>query len=319
MRCLASPTCYLCGASGNVLYSDLTDRLFHVPGKWNLRVCPTNTCGLVWLDPLPLEADIHLAYEQYYTHDASAEPGDAGAKRILRSLYRTVLGWTPIGRERRRVRLAYLDEVSPGRLLEVGCGNGQRLATLRTLGWQVEGQEVDVRAAEHAGNHYGLTVHVGELTKLRLPEAGFDAVIMNHVIEHVHDPIALLTECRRVLKTGGRLVAVTPNIESYGHEHFGVAWRGLDVPRHLHVFSRRTLTSLARRAGFDECETWTTAAQLVGIGLAGADIQRYGQHVMGAAPRMTGILKALAFQLRGWYRHNAHPDSGDECVLQAYK
>jgi hypothetical protein len=64
------PECDICGASGNLLYDGLNDQLFGAPGKWNLKRCSNADCGLLRLDPMPLQSDIGLAYNSYYTHDA---------------------------------------------------------------------------------------------------------------------------------------------------------------------------------------------------------------------------------------------------------
>jgi SAM-dependent methyltransferase len=79
----------------------------------------------------------------------------------------------------------------------------------------------------------------------------FDAVTLHHVIEHVPDPARTLNECRRVLKRGGRLVVSTPNAASLGHREFGQDWRGLETPRHLHVFSMNAMHRILRTAGFE--------------------------------------------------------------------
>ena len=52
-----------------VLYRDLADRFFSVPGQWQLVRCPEADCGLVWLNPMPIEADLGLAYKTYFTHE----------------------------------------------------------------------------------------------------------------------------------------------------------------------------------------------------------------------------------------------------------
>ena len=73
----------------------------------------------------------------------------------------------------------YLDAVPPGRLLEVGCGNGERLAHMRSLGWEVMGQEVDSTAAETVRKVYGIDVHQGSMETLDRDLGIFDAIIMN--------------------------------------------------------------------------------------------------------------------------------------------
>src|SRR5712692_4343852 len=255
------PCCYICGSGGDVLYQDQRDRLFAAPGSWNFRLCSNVNCGLMWLDPMPNEEDIGKAYESYYTHELTSKK--AKETRVVSSIWRRwinpVLSYiSPYRRERERLFLMYLNDCKPGRLLDVGCGNGLRLAHFRQLGWDVHGQDVDPKAAAYAHDHYQLEVRVGRLKDVGFPEASFDCVVLSHVIEHMHDPLTLLKECRHLLKSGGVLVAVTPNARSFGRKHFGPRWRGLEPPRHIHLFSPEALSTLARRAGFASFHSWTT-------------------------------------------------------------
>jgi hypothetical protein len=63
------PDCKICGSPGVSTYQGLQDRLFSTSGFWNLKKCSNAECGIMWLDPMPLESDIHKAYTSYYTHD----------------------------------------------------------------------------------------------------------------------------------------------------------------------------------------------------------------------------------------------------------
>jgi SAM-dependent methyltransferase len=93
-----------------------------------------------------------------------------------------------------------------GKLLEIGCGNGDRLALFRDLGWTVTGVEPDAGAARLASAR-GLDVLSGELSSLEFPAGSFDAILMSHVIEHVPDPQESIRECHRLLRPGGVLAA----------------------------------------------------------------------------------------------------------------
>ena len=73
----------------------------------------------------------------------------------------------------------------------------------------------------------GLDVRLGTLEAQGFPADYFDAIVMNHVIEHIHDPLEHLRECHRVLKKGGVLSLATPNVASLGHERFRQYWVGL--------------------------------------------------------------------------------------------
>jgi len=73
--------CSLCGGPGSVLHSGLTDRQSSAPGVWSIRQCIDPQCGLMWLDPAPLEQELHKAYESYYTHAGRKSKFDVNASR----------------------------------------------------------------------------------------------------------------------------------------------------------------------------------------------------------------------------------------------
>lgn len=307
------PDCYLCGAKGELLYENLKDRLFGAPGEWTQKKCPAPDCGLVWLDPMPVEEDIWKAYRTYYTHAPHTSGGTNLAKKAF-GLFRKV-----IGLERRRFRLntMYLADKPPGKLLDVGCGNGERMKLFASLGWEVEGQEVDPVAVTHVQNKLGYKVHEGLLTDLNLSEATFDAIIMNHVIEHTHDPVALLNGCHRLLKPMGYLVATTPNIASLGHHYFGSVWRGLEPPRHIHLFSPDNLKIATEQAGFDSPIVFTDPAHAEVIAGASFDIRRHGTHNPALPTKLSTRIRALAFQIAELFHHSFRRQFGEELLLIA--
>lgn len=202
--------CPLCGKEGIKLYHNLRDRIFNAPGIWD--VCQCSECGIVWLNPRPLEEDIGKLYVSYYTHYVGelSSPKMTLKKHIKRYMKNAVLAasfgyhelesgkvqralgiilsrvrpiWEIIGRT-----VMYLPKATHSdRLLEIGCGNGRFLASFRELGWEVVGLEPDPDAARIAREKFGIEVYQETLEKAELPEASFDAVIMWHVIEHIPD------------------------------------------------------------------------------------------------------------------------------------
>ena len=325
IRTRENPDCYVCGTRGEPLYHGLCDRLFGATCEWDLKKCPNPQCCLVWLDPMPIEEDIGKAYQVYYTH---ADIGDGrhirrGAKELFRTIHDKIwnlfLRFTPIYWERKRLNLMYLEKDKPGKLLEIGCGNGRRLAEFRSVGWQVEGQEVDLNAVKTAQQTYGLNIHMGSIDELEIPDETFDAIIMNHVIEHVHHPEKVMAHCRRLLKPGGKLVVVTPNIESLGHRHFGADWRGMEPPRHIHIFSCKALQSTAKQSGFSQYSVFTTMANAQTIAAGSFDVQQGGQRVMGFYTKLYRHITSVVFQLWAAIVYIGTKESGEECVLKAMK
>lgn len=279
-----APECIFCDEPGIPLYRGLTDQLFGAPGHWNLLRCAK--CDLVWLTPRPLAAELNKAYASYYTHDSSATNGTRKRLGYLRGkskkgLYAYVsrsreladgwiwmrlgqaLSWIPLLRERAYMGTMCLDSAVKGKLLDLGCGDGRFLALMREAGWDVTGIDTDPVAVQSAAE-LGIPAIAGSVEDVSFPEKSFDAVTLSHVIEHVHDPVGLLSSCRRLVKPSGQIVIVTPNIRSFGHQKFGSCWRGLEPPRHLHIFSLSALRLCCEQAGL-QVQLLRTSARAAGL------------------------------------------------------
>ena len=322
IRVAPRPVCLLCGSPGQPAHAGLKDRLFGASGEWDLHRCRNRDCGLYWLNPMPVAEDIAAAYEHYYTHEWRTED-DVNARgrwdRLLRRLHQAVLDLTSIAKARRAALDLYLHDARPGRVLDVGCGQGRHLVRLKEMGWEVEGQEIDSGAGAHHLEDRDIRVYQAPLEELRLPEGRYDAIVMNHVIEHAVDPPALLRECRRLLKQDGQLVVVTPNAGSLGHRLFGAHWRPLEPPRHLFLFSDRNLPDLARKAGFSRSEAWTSAANAAGFGIESWNLLRHGCHRVGAVPSNMARLVGFGFLIAASLAVKIWRSSGEEVVLRAWK
>jgi SAM-dependent methyltransferase len=147
------------------------------------------------------------------------------------------------------------------------------------------------------------------------PPNVYDAVVMAHVIEHVPDPTALVAEAHRVLQPGGRLVSVTPNARSAGHRAFGRAWRGLEPPRHLHVFTPESLRTVAVRGGFPEPGLRSSARIAAYLS---AQSRKFAQGGSGPDDGPTEAVDR-AFQKAERRALSTDPWAGEELILIARK
>lgn len=349
IRTEAVESCLLCGGAGRPKYAGLRDHVFGAPGSWSLSCC--ERCGLLWLNPRPVPDDIVRVYATYYTHGEATQGGAVFARyfsgrtarlrhaamRHLELARATVVrrrleygapepappsllvrGLARVPSLRDGATLAYADlpASARGRLLDVGCGNGDFLLRMREVGWSVTGVEPDPSAAEFASTQHGIDVRVGQLEDAAFPDGQFDAIVLSHVIEHVYDPVATLRECRRVLAPGGRIVALTPNARSLGHRLLGRNWRGLEPPRHLHVFDPATLATCARLGGLQVTSLRTSARLMRGIWYVSRSMKRGDAGDAPTNARVDYIESYLMAALEDAYRI-ARPRAGEELVLTA--
>lgn len=297
--------------------------------------CTNQACGLAWIDPAPTAVQLSAAYADYYTH------ADAKNNSRLRRQYdrlRTgylahqfgyaapaikpweilggrLLACLPHRRAAFDASVMWLPATPEGKVLEIGCGNGNLLNHLATLGWQVQGIEPDRKAAE-ISRRRNLPVMCGELSEHSFAPQSFDAIIMSHVIEHIADPIRLLQTCRQILKPGGRLVMLTPNLSSLGYLWFGRDWLHLDPPRHLNLFAQESMAAACKMAGFlnTSCKTtfrdanWTLGGSLA--------LARNGHYRIG---KLSWPMRAagLAMLYLEWLTHRCNPSQAEELLVIA--
>jgi SAM-dependent methyltransferase len=272
----ACPVCH--SPHATVLHDRLKDYVFSAAGgHWRLVSC--GGCGVAYLNPRPSPATIGRAYATYYTHGGTTPPRGArlGVKAWLRralangyrdAIYGTRLRPTlgPLGALVAQLSPSFrnaIENESPGlvgvrpkrlgqsKVLDVGCGNGLSLLRARDAGWHAIGVEPDPDAVATASAR-GMEVIAPRIDDVPASFNGsFERILLSHVIEHVHDPLAMLRHCHRLLEPGGTLWMETPNLSSFGHASFGADWRGLEPPRHLVLFRPDSLEALLKEAGFD--------------------------------------------------------------------
>jgi SAM-dependent methyltransferase len=146
-----------------------------------------------------------------------------------------------------------------GLWIDVGASTGGTLVTAQRHGWRVAGVELGERQAAVCRDLHGLDVVHGTLAQASYPTGHAEVVSYRQVLEHVHDPVAELTEARRVLSKDGLLLVEVPHWGGVRYRSGRIRaalrvsrpfWERVNVPEHLFYFTRATLAALLAKAGF---------------------------------------------------------------------
>jgi SAM-dependent methyltransferase len=133
------------------------------------------------------------------------------------------------------------------RILDVGCGAGVLLFDLKESGFNnVMG--VDPFINETIKYKNGLVIK-----KIFLDEVTreWDLIMFNHSFEHLPDPLSTLTSAHKLLKPGGYCLIRVPVADSYAWNHYRENWVQLDAPRHINLFTTKSIKYLAEKVGLD--------------------------------------------------------------------
>jgi SAM-dependent methyltransferase len=214
---LPATTCAWCGA-------DLPEDAPRGGGR-----VQCHKCGAAITDPWPSEATLNAAYQGWYRPAGGrfAGPGDAVLRRSRGALARRLDAIAP-----------------PGRVLDVGAGDGTLLDALRRAGRDAIGLELvstreDIRAAD--------------ITELE--ERDLAAIVFWHSLEHLPRPAKALASAADKLRPGGVLVIAVPNSDSLQAKAFGDRWLALDLPRHLVHLPAKTLLTRLQELGMKTTRT----------------------------------------------------------------
>lgn len=216
----------------------LKDYQFGVPFKGTIQKCAG--CGTVQQYPPLTQAQAFAYYPDEYAH---YHPDTSRLRAILVGLY-----------FRKIVKLLRQLGAKPGdRLLDIGAGCGEKSAHLRkTLGLEVLGIEPHEKAAAAARQAFGVEVLSGFFPDERIPKSAFQFVYINHVIEHVPDPVGFLDDIYEAVAPGGWVFGETENIESLSFRLFGRYWSLLHMPYHLYFFTEDSLKATFAKTKFSQ-------------------------------------------------------------------
>lgn len=232
---LAQVACNCCGSEDFTI-------AFEPGSAQRYQIVRCKRCDLMYVNPRPEDPE-HVVISR---HIETEDTGPDDLEKLQR-----------IEKEQLQVRdydvtRKLLNSLYPrrGKLLEIGSGFGFLLAAFKADGWDVQGVDPNRQACKFASQFNHIDARPGTLEEMAYNNETFDVVVMNHVIEHLPDPLAALKEINRVVRHSGHVVIETPRYDTLAFRLLGKRERSLSCEGHVYFFTTNSLRRTYEAAGF---------------------------------------------------------------------
>lgn len=235
-----SIVCPICGSKKYSAEFSSRDQRYGAGSDLKFNIVKCKICNFKFLNPRPKEESIGLFYKMDFH-----KPGRGFAYSIIRPFFNFVQN------EIIRKVKSYIKE---GRVLDIGCGNGQLVSLLADTGYSVYGVEPSSEAVNFFPVNVRSRIFNKNINECGFEDNSFDCVLMFQSLEHVHNLEKIFSNIRKILKPEGMLWISVPNDDFFESKLFGAYYYNLEVPRHLYFFTKKSLQAILEKEGFKNIE-----------------------------------------------------------------
>lgn len=179
--------------------------------------------------PIPLDLENYYKSEEYISHTNAS-------KNLIDKIYQKVRKRTL----QNKLKLINSFNLSDKKLLDIGSGTGDFLATCKVDNWNVFGVEPSKEARQISEEKN--VKAFSDISEIK--ENNFDVITLWHVLEHVENLLEYIEILKTKLKPTGVLIIAVPNYKSFDAKYYKEFWAAYDVPRHLWHFSQTSIQKL---------------------------------------------------------------------------
>lgn len=240
-------TCRICGNDKDNSEFIAKEMMFGLRETFNYFEC--SCCGCLQIEDIPQDMAKYYP-SNYYSFNAASD--STSLPKRMRDKF-AVFDKGLLGRILYRYKpdamglrsLAKLSLNKDMRIIDVGCGDGKLLCSLREIGFR-NLLGVDPFVAQDIDYSNGVRIVKDELANI---DGSWDVVMFHHSFEHIFDQLDILNSANRIMDDYGTCIIRVPVVSSFAWRHYGVNWVQLDAPRHFFLHSIQSMTLLAEQAG----------------------------------------------------------------------
>ena len=226
--------------------SNDTSLLFNKLGFNHVRC---RNCDLVYVNPILKDEKLHNFYldeESYNTVLTNKLQIELDKKRFNYQL---------------DVIEQYMDMEKPGKILDVGAGPGTFVKVAKERFWEPTAVEFNSFCVKRIKS-FGIECIDQPLENVDLPKNSFDCVTLWAVFEHLQDPHNMLQIINKLLRPGGILAILVPNINSLASRIMHESCATFSGDTHINFFNDQTLTKIQEMNGFKVLEAETLFSEV---------------------------------------------------------
>jgi len=210
--------------------------------------------GYYTLKSIPSDQELKEYYEKKYYQDANGSYEKNYTKEEIIFFKNKI-------REKEYIINKYFKNDSPKSILDVGCGEGWAINYFKKLGWEITGMDFSDFGIKKFNPQYSDCVLKGDVMEnidlLILESKKYDIILLDHVFEHVTDPIEIVEKIKKIINKNGLLIINVPNdfsmLQKYLIQNGKVDkeyW--FAPPDHISYFTRESLCLLLNTLNFEE-------------------------------------------------------------------
>ena len=280
--------CRICESQGNHREYTVKEMMFGLRDEFVYFQC--DNCGCLQIKDIPSDMSKYYPHDYYSLGIRLGRPENSIVRFVRQARNRyAVFDKGLIGKfaydifPHQALRsLSWLTLTRDLQILDVGCGSGNVLYSLKEFGFK-NLLGIDPNIEKDICYSNGLKVLKTDINGI---SGKFDLIMFHHSFEHMSSPVKIAQTVNKLLSPGGLCVIRIPLADSWAWENHGTNWAQIDAPRHFFLHSKKSLELITTKAGLRTKEIVydSTEAQFWSSEQYQADISLYAENSFAVHP-----------------------------------